>query len=58
MEIEWKGSEEGANPKEITAGMMKFLEDSGCGQIECMWKGYPHQLLERAGLLPKVDKIV
>jgi adenylate cyclase, class 2 len=57
VEIEWKGSEEGANPEEITAKMMNFLETLGCGKIERQWKGYPHQLLERAGLIRLVDKI-
>lgn len=45
VEIEYKGDDKNADPKKITAGMIKFLKDVGCGKIEQNHVGYPFQLL-------------
>ncbi|MDD2696677.1 MAG: class IV adenylate cyclase [Candidatus Pacebacteria bacterium] len=45
VEIEYLGKEENSDPKEITAGMIKFLKGIGVGKIKRNYVGYPSQLL-------------
>jgi len=45
IEVEYKGDEKNLDPKKITAEMIKFLKDVGCGKIERNYVGYPFQLL-------------
>ena len=51
VEIEYTGDTSDVNPKEITTKMMEFLNNLGCGKIDRTFKGYPHQLLYKHGLL-------
>ncbi|MEZ0209003.1 MAG: class IV adenylate cyclase [Candidatus Paceibacterota bacterium] len=50
VEIEYKGATL-TDPKEITDGMMKFLEQWNVGTIRRDFKGYPHLMLEKKNLL-------
>jgi len=45
VEIEYKGSDEKVDPKEITKEMVDFLRQLGCGKIKRNYVGYPFQLL-------------
>lgn len=45
VEIEYIGENDSLDPAEITAEMIKFLKDKGCGKIERNYVGYPYQLL-------------
>ena len=45
VEIEYIGKDEKANPDKITAEMMDFLKELGCGRIKRNYVGYPFQLL-------------
>ena len=45
VEIEYIGSDETVEPKSVTAEMIKFLKNIGCGKIERNYVGYPFQLL-------------
>ncbi len=45
VEIEYIGKDERVNPEKITAEMMNFLKDLGCGRIKRNYVGYPFQLL-------------
>ena len=45
VEIEYKGKEKKVNPKKITAEMIDFLKEIGCGKIRRNYNGYPFILL-------------
>ena len=46
VEIEYKGNETPQSEAEnITAGMIQFLQEIGCGKIKRNYLGYPFQLL-------------
>ena len=45
VEIEYIGSNEAVDPKEITDEMINFLKELQCGKIEINYVGYPFQLL-------------
>jgi len=45
VEIEYIGKDEKINPEKITAEMMNFLKELGCGRIKRNYVGYPFQLL-------------
>jgi len=45
VEIEYIGKDEKANPDKITAEMINFLKELGCGRIKRNSVGYPFQLL-------------
>lgn len=45
VEIEYIGKDERANPDKITAEMINFLKELGCGRIKRNSVGYPFQLL-------------
>ncbi|MDD5750708.1 MAG: class IV adenylate cyclase [Candidatus Pacebacteria bacterium] len=45
VEIEWKGKGRDIEPKKITDAMVKFLKDSGCGEVKRNYQGYPFLLM-------------
>jgi len=45
IEIEYKGTNTKKKPSEITAQMITFLKDLGCGKILRNYVGYPFRLL-------------
>jgi len=45
VEIEYKGTDTTKKPSQVTAEMIAFLKDQGCGQITRNYVGYPYQLL-------------
>lgn len=45
IEIEYKGKNSKKNPSEITARMITFLKDQGCGKILRNYVGYPFRLM-------------
>ncbi|MAF79750.1 class IV adenylate cyclase [bacterium] len=45
VEIEYKGKDENVEPKKVTADMVKFLKDLGCGKIQRDYVGYPFLLM-------------
>ena len=45
IEIEYVGKAEKVEPEKITAEMMNFLKEVGCGKVERNYVGYPFQLL-------------
>ena len=45
VEIEYISANEGVDPKKVTAEMINFLKDLGCGKIKRNYVGYPFQLL-------------
>ncbi|MFH1694716.1 MAG: class IV adenylate cyclase [Patescibacteria group bacterium] len=45
VEIEYKAEEDDRDPADITAEMIEFLKERGCGKIERNYVGYPYQLL-------------
>ena len=53
VEVEYKANTDAVDPKEITNGMMAFLQGLECGTIERSFKGYPYMLLEQKGLIAK-----
>jgi len=45
VEVEYKGSDESAGPMAIAQGMIDFLKEVGCTDIERNFVGYPFMLL-------------
>lgn len=45
VEIEYKGTDDTADPKQITNEMIEFLKQHNCGTIKRNYKGYPFLLL-------------
>ena len=45
VEVEHKGSDESADPKVIAQGMIDFLKEVGCTEVERNFVGYPFMLL-------------
>ena len=45
VEVEYKGTNTGEKPAAITARMIAFLKDQGCGKITRNYVGYPFRLL-------------
>jgi adenylate cyclase class 2 len=45
VEIEYKGENQGVDPKETAEQMIAFLKETGCGKVRENFGGYPYQLL-------------
>ncbi|MCX6790665.1 MAG: class IV adenylate cyclase, partial [Candidatus Gribaldobacteria bacterium] len=45
VEVEYKANSQNLDPQQVTAEMIKFLKDLGCGTIKRNYAGYPFILL-------------